>query len=105
MSRRLQPVPQQPEGQDSPSLDRVLFSHAQALHEVQKTALLDGHQLDDVDVATSATEIKHLLGRKPKGFVVVDKDADARVWRSATSTSTLLTLRASAAVTVSLWVY
>lgn len=70
--------------------------------------VLDGIILNDVLVGTSSTDISHKLGRTFQGWHLLDIQGDARVWRDTASTSDLtkfLPLKASAAVTVSLWVF
>lgn len=75
-----------------------------ALLRITSGTILDGVQLDGVSVGTSATAIAHKLGRQPRGWWVVDQDTAATVRRSAWDATTL-TLIASSACTVSLWVY
>lgn len=81
------------------------------------TTVLDGILLEQITssgnqvnivVGTSTTLIPHGLGRKIQGWQVVDTLADARIWRDSTSTADLdrfLPLRASASVTIKLWVF
>lgn len=68
--------------------------------------LLDGVLITDVSLSSVETKVEHKLRRKPIGYIVVAKNADANVWTSDDKLSTAyLTLQASAAVTVSLWVF
>lgn len=69
-----------------------------------KIPLLDGRLITDVAVATTATSIPHKLGRQPLGWVLTDQDTAATVRRSAWDAKHL-TLIASAACTVGLWVF
>jgi len=48
--------------------------------------------------------LTHGLGRIPAGFVVVDSDADAAVWRVSQDANSI-TLRAGAAVNAAVWVF
>lgn len=57
-----------------------------------------------VNIGTGDTLIAHLLGRLPRGWIVTDRDADARIWRIRADTR-YLTLRASVSVNVALWVF
>lgn len=75
-----------------------------AIARISVGTILDGVQVDGAEVGTSATAINHLLGRQPKGWAVVDIDTAATVHRTAWDSRTL-TLVASSACTVSLWVY
>lgn len=56
-------------------------------------------------VGTTETKVRHNLGTRPIGWIVVDQDADARVWRSGTIGSSFLPLMASAPVNLKLWVF
>ena len=64
-----------------------------------------GNYLESVAISTSDTSVNHGLGVTPIGFIILDKNANATVWRSGTSTDKVLTLRASASVTINLWVF
>lgn len=72
--------------------------------------ILDGGiLLSRVALGATTVAVPHKLNRALRGWVVVDRDADARVWRDAstvnpTPTSTL-PLKASAAVNVTLYVF
>ncbi len=78
-----------------------------AIKDIANISLVSGVLLSDVSIATTATRVSHGLGRVPKGWFVVDRTADARVYRDSTGTErkTFLTLKASAACTVSLWIF
>jgi hypothetical protein len=75
------------------ALDRVLASIA------------SGVLLENVQVTTDPTRIYHNLGQVPRGFLVVYSGTDVRVWVSGDVTTTFMTLDASVATTVSLWVF
>ena len=65
------------------------------------TVLLEDEEL----TASTEKSINHGLGRTPRGWYIVDKDADANVYRSSASTSTQIKLTADANVTISLVVF
>jgi hypothetical protein len=65
----------------------------------------NGVLLQEVELSTGTNKINHKLGRKPQGWVVVDQNAAATVYRSAPFNALTLTLTASAGVTVSLHVF
>jgi hypothetical protein len=88
----------------SEEMNRLQSNLDSALSPVLGSLIVDGIQLSGLDLSTTATKINHKLGRLPQGWIVVDKNADARVWSTAKTKSTL-TLTASATCTVSLWVY
>jgi hypothetical protein len=59
---------------------------------------------------TTFGNIPHRLGRRARGWIVIDQNADATVWRDTTpganpDETKFLRLRASAAVTVKLLVF
>lgn len=70
--------------------------------------LLDGRILSNIPIGTTTTEVPHGLTRSFQGYFVIDQQASAVIWRDTTSVadqSKFLPLKASAAVTVSLWVF
>ena len=79
-----------------------------ALESVARSEVGQGVFLADVAIGTTTTRISHTLGRVPKGWKVVDITADSRVFRDATITTeraTFLYLKATTAVTVTLWIF
>lgn len=65
-------------------------------------------RLVSIDIETSTTLVPHGLGRKFVGWHIIDILGDARVWRDDSvikDRDKFLALKASAAVTVSLWVF
>ena len=75
---------------------------------VQLVPILDGRLVSDVTLTTSTTRVEHGLGRRPSGWIVVGKSADARVWDLQSSNNLqdrYLDLRASATVVTSLWIF
>ncbi len=76
----------------------------QAIAGFIKSPLLDGLQLDDVSLATGNTKIKHKLGRKIRGYLIVKRSNASTIYDSA-SDDLFLTLNASAPLTVSLWIF
>lgn len=74
------------------------------LNQIAKKALIDGVQLKDVALESGSNRINHKLGRQPEGWVIVDRNGTATVYRTAWDANTL-TFTSSAAVTISLWVF
>lgn len=72
-----------------------------------KVSILDGRLIEDIEVTTSQVVVNHGLGRELRGWILVDKNANARVWRvnSTTNPTRELHLDSGATVTVSLWVF
>lgn len=80
----------------------------EALDPLSSNQFLDSILLDEVALTTSFQNIPHKLGRKYVGWVVVGKDADARVWNDTaanTEAESFVRLRASASVNVRLYVF
>lgn len=68
-----------------------------ANQSVQKSTVLVG-------LGTTTTLVNHQLGKKPQAWTIIDKNAQADVWRDTTQpiTNDKIPLKASAAVTVAL---
>lgn len=72
------------------------------------TPIAQGKMLKDIDLSTDATTFPHQLGRALQGWIVVRSNANAAVWDLQATNKRpdlQLVLKASAAVTVSLWVF
>lgn len=80
---------------------------ANTLQTITQREILDGVLLTDIYVATGAArDIEHKLGRKPRGYVVVKRDAESEIWDSESDLpNSFLSLNSSANVTISLWVF
>lgn len=78
-----------------------------ALRPIIDKLILDGRLIEDIELTTGqANLIDHRLGRSIRGYVVVKRDADARVWDSVPDRpATQIDLRSSANVTISIWVF
>lgn len=67
---------------------------------------LDGTLLTNVQLTTAETNVGHKLGRKPIGWIIVRKNANAEVWEpSSLYPASFIQLQASANVTIDLWVF
>ena len=89
----------------APDVQRANDALASRVDDIAASPIVPGVLREDVAVGTSDTQVAHGLGRMPRGWFLVSPAADARVWQTADASATLLTLRASAAVTTSLWVF
>lgn len=90
----------------STELNRIQSQVSKTFDKITACPLLDGILIEDVALTTSATNVNHKLNRAPLGWIVVDNNANAVVYSSAASLpKQYLTLTASAACTVSLWVF
>jgi hypothetical protein len=77
---------------------------AQAVAGAISSPLLDGRLIRDTALSSGANKIEHKLNRVPIGYILVDIDNNSTVYRTAKD-KLYLTLTASAAVTVSIWVF
>ena len=66
--------------------------------------LNNGSLVTDVDLSTSSLKVPHKLGRKPTGYLITKRSANAIVYGDTLS-DRFLTLTASATVTVDIWVF
>ena len=76
---------------------------------VLNSAIIDGVIVEDVILNSSTfTDIKHKLGRKPRGYIVIRKSAAQTVFEEAgdyENRKLFLKLKASGTVTVNLWIF
>lgn len=88
-------------------LNLVQENVSDALEPLLTNVLAGAILTDELSLTTSAQNVSHKLGRKPRGWLVVAPSADARVWGSLVSglEDRLLSLTASAAVTCRLVVF
>lgn len=92
------------EGKDH-DLQRVQDSVQEAVDGLTANPMLAGKILQDIELdGTDDEAVAHGLGRVPSGWQIVDRSSDARVWRVSWD-KTQIVLRASAAVTVSIYVF
>lgn len=55
-----------------------------------------------VTLTTSSTNVAHQLGKAPVAWLVVDRNANANVWRTGAANTDTIPLQASATVTVTI---
>ena len=84
-------------------LNRVQSNIRASLDPVSRDLLLNRLQLT-ADIGTSDTSIQHALGRVPAGWIVIDKNANADIWR-VSLTNTTIVLRASAPVKAKIFIF
>lgn len=89
----------------NPTLDLWQTQWKSQLDPVLASPLLDGLLLTNIQLVNGTTTINHKLGRKMVGWIVVDIDAGAAVYRSQPLNSLTLTLTSGAAGMCSLWVF
>lgn len=79
---------------------------AQSLNPILINELLQGALISNIVLAaTTPKTISHGLGRQMIGWFPVDNTASATIWRTSPLNSINLTLEASAATTIALWVF
>lgn len=64
-----------------------------------------GSQLSSIALTTTAKTVPHTLGRTQLGWFITDTNAAATVFRTGDFNPENMVLTASAACTVSIWVY
>lgn len=92
------------------AIDRIQDSVGEAMRSTQACPLLDGVLITGVKlVAANYTQTEHQLNRIPRGYLVVRRSANAVVYDDQANNESLaercLKLRASANVTVDIWVF
>lgn len=84
------------------SLDAVL-------NIIRGKQIIDGRLIEDIELSTTALNINHGLDNEVRGWIVVKKNANADVYEATSASTDLpkkqLKLIATAAVTISLWVF
>jgi hypothetical protein len=77
---------------------------ANVLVPVSKNPLIDGVLLENVVLTSGDNTISHTLSRQIRGWLIVDKQGAADIYRTGWSDK-FLNLHATANVTVNLWVF
>ncbi len=78
---------------------------APKINPVLDNQLVQGELIQKVSLAVGANTFNHYLGRQMTGWLIVDQNALATIYRSQPLNSQTLTLTSSAIVTVALWVF
>jgi alkyl hydroperoxide reductase subunit AhpF len=89
------------------ALSRIQDAVSDAFQELSSPDL-DGIILKDVVINTTDTTISHGLNRNYRGWVIVDKNGSADIWRAATDNrmkDKQIILIASSQVTVSIKIF
>lgn len=87
---------------------REEYNLASLYNHLQSMPILSGRLVQGVITDTAGFNIAHGLERKWQGFILVNSDADVRVWATSAQTdkSIYINLDASASsVTIDLWVF
>lgn len=86
-------------------LPQMQTTWAAQINPVLNNALVNGSLITGIVVVSGPNVIDHKLGRQMQGWILTDTVSGATLYRSAPFNSSTLTLTASAADTVSLWVF
>lgn len=80
---------------------------AEAFAPGERCPLLKGNLLEGVRLAAGTTRVDHRLQRKPRGWIVTSKDAAGDIYQPASQPNPglQLSLTATAALVVDLWVF
>lgn len=85
-------------------LSRFQDNVKEAVGSISRVPILDGLLVEGISLTTGIdNNVAHKLGRIPRMWIVADRNANSTVWRTAWDDS-LIALRCSANVTISLWV-
>jgi len=89
-------------------LDSVQTNVAQSLTPLLKSAIVDGALVTDILLASGVNRVSHSLGRIPLGWIIVDRDTAATVFKSVApniTDSSTISFTASAPITISVWFF
>lgn len=95
-------------GQKSQEVSNFQDNCEQVFNRITTKQILDGLLIEDLPLTTAAKNVAHGLGRPVAGYIVIKRNANAVVYDNEstnTKKTQFLILRASATVTVSLWVF
>lgn len=76
---------------------------SQSLDPIVRVALLDGVQVS-YDLVAGSNRVSHPLQRTPLGWIIVDRDSGATVYRTAWDSRTI-SLTASGTIKLQVWIY
>lgn len=86
-------------------LDMMTTAWATQLNPIIAFAPNQGLLIKNVALINGVTVVNHKLSRQMQGWIIVDQDAGATIYRSAPLNSTTITLTSNAACNISLWCF
>ena len=93
-------------------LEQVQSNISNTIAPVLKSLIIDGVLVKDIALASGVNRVNHTLGRPPEGWIIVDRNSAATVFKTVLTTasntitdSSTISLTASGAVTVSIWFF
>jgi hypothetical protein len=75
------------------------------LNPLLANILSQGSLLTNQELIDGNTTFNHYLGKQMTGWILVDQNAAAQIYRSQPLNTQTLTLTSNAVVTVSLWIF
>ena len=75
------------------------------LNPLLANPLIQGSLLSDLKLINGTNTFDIYLGKQMTGWIIIDQNASASIYRSAPLNSQTLTLTSDALVTVSLWIF
>lgn len=87
---------------------KVQDSINESLQAISRIPIVESNLLTNVSIGTSATGVEHGLGRRPLGFMIVDRTANVAIWRSPVESqapTSLIMLLADTATNVSILIF
>jgi hypothetical protein len=75
------------------------------LNPLLSNPLVSGILLKNISLITGSNVVNHKLGRNPQGWILIDIDASASIYRSGAFNDLTLTLVSDADCQVSLYVF
>jgi hypothetical protein len=94
-------------------LEQVQSNISNTIAPVLKSLIVDGVLVKDIVLASGVNRVNHTLGRPPEGWIIVDRNSAATVFKTVPvagtantiTDSSTISLTASGAVTVSIWFF
>jgi hypothetical protein len=94
-------------GLDSNEQSKMQEYVGAVLTPIIRCPLIDGIHLKGVVLSNGTTNVDHLLGRAPLGWIITRQNAAAQIYEpsNASNKTKLLQLTSDAVVTIDLWVF
>lgn len=93
-------------------LEQVQSNVSNTIAPVLKSLIVDGVLVKDIALVSGVNRVNHTLGRLPEGWIIVDRNTAATVFKTAPTTaantitdSSTISLTSSGTVTVSIWFF
>ncbi len=87
------------------TLDAMANRWATFIDPLLSNPMSKGIYLKNISLLNGVNTINHLLQRKQQGYIIIDQDAEASIYRSQPFNGLTLTLTSNAIVNISLFVF